>query len=211
MALTMNNKAMPVVLGTLILIPLGGTLYRLSEIVLTGQWGFEFNPEIVDRVPLFLHGLGMILFIMIGAVQFSTRQRMRNPARHRRMGRIAGFGAVLGGVTGIWMTLLHPDISTPLLMAGRLLFGSAMVVFTGLAIRAAMQKRRSDHRAWIIRAYAIAFNAGTFPLFYLPAVLILGEPFPILDDALQVAGWMINLAIAEKFLINRPIRTGVPA
>ncbi|MDG1430272.1 MAG: DUF2306 domain-containing protein [Paracoccaceae bacterium] len=209
MVVSMNKKALPYVMGALILIPLGGTMYRLGEIILTGHWAFDFNPEIVDRLPLFLHGLGMVLFLVLGAFQFSTKQRIRNQARHRTLGRIAGFGAILGGVTGIWMTLLHVEISTPLLLIGRLFFGSAMAVFTVFAIRAAIQGRVSEHRAWIIRAYAIAINAGTFPLFYLPFILILGEPTPLVDEAFQVAGWMINLTIAEKYLIGDKRSVGV--
>ena len=211
MVLSMNTRAMPCVIGALCLIPMGGTFYRLGEIILTGHWSFDFNPEIVDRLPLFIHGIAMLTFLLGGAIQFMPRVRARRPKLHRTLGRIAGLGAIIGGASGIWMTLLHLEISTPLLLTGRLLFGSALIVFTVLAIRAAIQKRFAEHRAWIIRAYSIAFAAATVPFIYLPLFLIFGEPAPVLDDAIQIAGWMINLAIAEKFLINRPIRKGVPA
>lgn len=211
MVFSMNTRVVPYVMGALCLIPVGGTLYRVTEIMLTGHWSFEFNPEVVDRLPLFIHGLAMLVFLVGGAIQFSSKIRAKRPNLHRKLGRIAGTGAIIGGLSGVWMTLLHLEISTPLLLAGRLLFGSAMAIFMVLAIRAAMQRRFTDHRAWVIRSYAIAFNAATFPLFYLPVFLILGEPTPIIDDALQVAGWMINLAIAEKFFINRPTRKGVLA
>jgi len=201
MVISMNTRTMPYVIGALCVTPLGGTIYRLSEIILTGHWSFDFNPAHVDRLPLFLHCLAMITFLVLGVFQLSPSFRSKNPQRHRRLGRIAGFAAIFGGVTGIWMTLLHLDIATPLLLAGRLLFGSAMAVFMILAIRAAIQRDFRTHRAWVIRTYAIALNAGTLPLIYLPALLLLGEPSPVIDDAIQVAGWMINLAIAEKFFI----------
>lgn len=211
MVMSMNTRALPYIMGALCLIPVGGTLYRVGEIILTGHWSFEFNPQVVDRLPLFIHGVAMLAFLVGGAVQFSAKIRASRPKLHRTLGRIAGVGAILGGLSGVWMTLLHLEISTPLLLAGRLLFGSAMAVFAILAIRAAMLRQFVDHRAWIIRAYAIAFNAATFPIFYLPAVLILGEPSPLIDDTFQVAGWMVNLFIAEKFFIHRPIRKGVSA
>ena len=209
MVISMNKKALPYTLGALILIPLGGTLYRLGEIILTGNWSFAFNPEFVDRLPLFIHGLAMLAFLVLGAVQFSPRLRMTRPNLHRTLGRIAGIGAIVGGISGIWMTLMHLEISTPLLSVARLFFGSSMAIFTVLAIRAAILKRISEHRAWIIRAYAIALNAGTFPLFYLPVILIFGEPTPLLDEAFQVTGWMLNLTIAEKFVIGRNRSLGV--
>jgi len=153
----------------------------------------------------------MALFLVLGAFQFSAKLRARRPALHRRMGRISGLGAILGGLTGIWMTLLHLDISTPLLIGGRLLFGSAMVIFTVLAIRAAMQRRLIDHQNWIIRAYAIALAAGTLPFIFAPMYLILGDVSQLENDVIQVAGWMINLAIAEKFFVKSPIRKGAIA
>ena len=211
MVLSMNTRAMPYIFGALCLIPLGGTFYRLAEIILTGHWSFDFNPEIVDRLPLFIHGIAMIAFLVGGAVQFMPRIRIRRPKLHRIVGRIAGVGAIIGGASGIWMTLLHLEISTPLLIAGRLLFGSAIAIFMILAIRAAMQKRFVEHRAWVIRAYSIGFAAATLPFIYLPIFLIVGEPSPIVDDAIQVTGWMLNLAIAVKFLIKRPTLKGVPA
>jgi len=211
MVISMNNRAMPYVMGALTLIPLGGTIYRLTEIINTGHWTFDFNPQIVDRLPLFLHGIGMALFLVLGAFQFSAKLRARRPALHRRMGRISGLGAILGGLTGIWMTLLHLDISTPLLIGGRLLFGSAMVIFTVLAIRAAMQRRLIDHQNWIIRAYAIALAAGTLPFIFAPMYLILGDVSQLENDVIQVAGWMINLAIAEKFFVKSPISKGTIA
>lgn len=211
MVISMNTRALPYILGALSLIPLGGTIYRVSEIILTGHWSFDFNPEIVDRLPLFLHGIGMALFLVLGAFQFSAKLRLRRPSLHRTLGRIAGTGAILGGVTGVWMTLMHLEISTPLLIAGRLLFGSAMVVFTILAIRSALRKRMTEHRNWIIRAYAIAMAAGTLPFIFLPLFLITGEPTQFMNDVIQVAGWMTNLAIAEKIFIARPIRKGATA
>ena len=211
MVFSMNTRAMPYIMGALILIPVGGTLYRMGEIILAGQWALTFSPETVDRLPLFIHSIAMLTFLVLGIAQVTPGIRARHPGLHRTLGRIAGAGAILGGLTGVWMTLLHLEISTPLLLAGRLLFGSAMALFTIFAIRAAMKRNFTEHRAWIIRAYAIAFNAASFPLVYLPVVLVLGELTPVIDDAFQVAGWMVNLALAEKFIINRPARKGALA
>lgn len=211
MVLSMNTRTLSFALGAVCIIPIGGTLYRLAEIVLTGHWAFDFNPAHVDRLPLFLHCLAMITFLVLGAFQLSNKFRVNSPKRHRILGRIAGFGAIIGGLTGVWMTLLHLEISTPLLLAGRLLFGSAMALFIVFAIRAAIRRDFRTHRAWVIRSYAIALNAGTLGLIYLPVVIIFGEATPLVEDAIQVAGWMINLAVAERFFINRPIRYGVTA
>ena len=129
------------------------------------------------------------------------------PKLHRALGRLAAAGAVLGGLSGVWMTIAHSEISTPLLFAGRLIFGSAMAAFAVFAIRDAMHRNFLSHRNWIIRSYAIAFNAASMPLLCLPIILIIGQPVPIIDDAFRVTGWIINLVIAERFFITTsPLR-----
>lgn len=200
MATSMTTRIVPAALGFLCLIPLGGTLYRLGELTLTNDWGFHFAPAEVDHLPLALHGVGMILFLILGMVQMNTKFRMRRPDLHRKLGRIAGMGAILGGLTGIWMTLLHLEISTPLLVVGRLVIGTAMTAFVILAIRDAKARRIQSHRAWMLRAYSIAFAAATLPFVYFPFFLIFGEPSPLLDDTIQITGWVLNLAIVEIYL-----------
>ena len=211
MAMSMTTRTMPFVLGALCIIPVASTLYRLAEIIITGHWSLHFNHEVVDRLPLFIHGITMLMFLVFGAFQFLPPIRHKGPKLHRLLGRLAGTGAVLGGLSGVWMTIAHSEISTPLLFAGRLIFGTAMAAFALFAIREAMHRNFVSHRNWIIRSYAIAFNAASMPLFYLPFILIIGEPIPIIDDAFQVAGWIINLVIAERFFTTRPVYQGVQA
>ena len=83
------------------------------------------------------------------------------------------------------MTLAHVEISSPLLLIGRLLFGTAMATFAIFAIWEAMHRNLISHRNWIIRSYTIAFNAASMPLLYLPFILFIGQPVPIIDDALR--------------------------
>ena len=101
------------------------------------------------------------------------------------------------------MTLAHVEISLPLLLIGELLYGTAMATFAIFAIWEAMHRNLISHRNWIIRSYAIAFNAASLPLLTLsisPVILIVGEAVPIIEDAIHLLGWIINLIIAEKFL-----------
>ena len=197
MATSMANRTMHFVLGALFIIPVAGTLYRLAEIILEGHWSFRFNPEFVDRFPLFIQGVTMLMFLVLGAMQFLPPISQKGPKLHRALWRLAGAGAVLGGLSGIWMSLAHNEISTTMLFIGRLIFGTAMAVFTIFAIGEAMLRNFVSHRNWIIRSYAIAFNAASMPHLYLPIILLIGQPVPIIDDVLQVAGWIINLVVAE--------------
>ena len=145
MAISMPNRTMTFVLGALCIIPVAGTLYRLAEIFIEGQWSLRFNPEFVDRLPLFIHGVTMLMFLVLGAMLFLPRIRQKGPKLHRALGRLAAAGAVLGGLSGVWMTIAHSEISTPLLFAGRLIFGSAMAAFAVFAIRDAMHRLSLIH------------------------------------------------------------------
>ena len=112
MAISMNNRAMLFVLGALFIIPVAGTLYRLVEVIIEGHWSFRFNPEFFDRLPLFIHGVTMLMFLVFGPMQFLPAIRQKGPKLHRALGCLAGAGAVLGGLSGVWMTLAHNEIST---------------------------------------------------------------------------------------------------
>ena len=161
---------------------------------------------VVDNFPLFIHGVSMVIFLILGALQFSVTGPFTQRLLHRILGRIAVLGAVIGGLSGVWMTLAHVEISSPLLLIGRLLFGTAMATFAIFAIWEAMHRNLISHRNWIIRSYAIAFNAASLPLLTLsisPVILIVGEAVPIIEDAIHLLGWTINLIIAEKFFVRR--------
>ena len=72
--------------------------------------------------------------------------------------------------------------------------------------------RRGDiarHRAWMIRAYALAFGAATHVFTIGIGQAIFGDT-ELTNALMQGAGWLINLAIAER-AIRRPARRSAPA
>ena len=72
--------------------------------------------------------------------------------------------------------------------------------------------RRGDiagHRAWITRAYALAFGATTHVFTIGIGQAIFGDS-ELTNALMQGCGWVINLAIAER-AIRRPWRRSAPA
>ncbi len=73
--------------------------------------------------------------------------------------------------------------------------------------------RRGDviqHRAWMMRGYAIGLGAGTQVLTQLAGSLIIVPPSELSGALLKGAGWVINLAVAERAIRKRltpPART----
>ena len=84
----------------------------------------------------------------------------------------------------------------------RLLVASAMAASIVLAFTAIRRRDIPTHRAWMIRAYALAAGAGTPAVTQGVSEAAFGTGD--LPKALSMtSGWLINLAVAE-WLIRRP-------
>ena len=97
------------------------------------------------------------------------------------------------------MTIFYPrpEGASDLLYAFRLFFGFGMVLSIILGFAAIRRRDILQHRAWMIRAYAIGLGAGTQVLTGMVGTLVIGEPSEFENALLMGAAWVINLAIAE--------------
>ncbi len=159
-------------------------------------------------LPVVVHIVGATVFCMVGAFQFVPRIRERHPRYHRLAGRLllvpAGLAAAL---SGLWMSAFYPrpaDVGDAV-TAIRLVFGSAMVGSLVLAVRAIRRGRVGAHRAWMARGYAIGLAAGTQAFTQLPWIVLVGPLDPTSKAALMLAGWLINLGVAEWALRRRGV------
>jgi uncharacterized membrane protein len=187
-------------------IPLAGGAVRLTELF----GGAVITPAnarfFAMPVPVVLHILSASVFALLGAFQFAPAFRRRRPGWHRGAGRLLVACGLLVGLSGLWMTLFYARApgTGELLYALRLLFGSAMV---GAIIRSFVAIRRREvaqHRAWMLRGYAIGLGAGTQVLTQGVGAVILGAPTELSGALLMGAGWVINLAVAEWAIRRRP-------
>jgi uncharacterized membrane protein len=196
----------PAALIALVTVPVIAGLLRLVQLS-GGPAMMPSNPPFDSSpVPVVVHIVSAVVFALLGAFQFVPRLRRRRRAWHRRAGRVvvvAGLGVAL---SALWLNQFFPraratrDIVYPLRMA----FGVALVVALVLGFRAARRRNLPQHRAWMIRSFAIALVAGTqvFTLGFGGAIFGKGD----LAQALMITGaWAINLAVAE-WAIRRPAR-----
>jgi uncharacterized membrane protein len=185
-------------------VPIAAGAVRLGG--LTG--GAAVTPKnarfLAAPVPIALHIIGVSMFCLLGALQFVPEFRRRRPTWHRFAGRLLVIFGLVGGFAGLWMTQFYPRIEGdgPLLYAFRLLFGSVMVVSITLGFVAIRRRDILAHRAWMTRAYAIFLSSGTQAALHLPFLLI-GKPDELTRALLHGAGWVLNLVIAERFIIRR--------
>ncbi len=189
-------------------IPITAGAFRLTQ--LTG--GAEITPAnarfFASPLPVVVHIVSATLFAILGAFQFSTGLRRRWPGWHRWTGRLVVLCGLLVGFSGLWMTLFypHPVGDGVLLSALRLLFGSGMIVSIVLAYTTIRRRNVKQHRAWMMRAYAIGLGAGTQALVLMVGEMIAGKPDELGRALLMGAAWVINLAVAEWIIRRRPAR-----
>ena len=189
-------SAIPLIAGTLRLLQLAGG----PELIPAEERFAEFPLAVA------LHILGAATYVLLGALQFVPQFRRRHRTWHRRAGRVLIVAGLLVATSALWMTLLYAAKpgTGDLLYVLRLVFGCALVACLVLGFAAIRRRKIPAHRAWMIRAYAIALAAGTqaFTQGLGGALFGTGE---LQGDLAQGAGWVINLAVAE-WAIRRPTR-----
>jgi hypothetical protein len=161
-------------------------------------------------LPVILHVVGATVFVVLGALQFSAGLRRRRPSWHRIAGRVAILAALLAASSGLWLAFATLSDSSPLLFLFRLSAAAGLALCITFGFRAIRQRRLPQHRAWMIRAFAIGLGAATqvFTLGFGERIFGKSELGVAL---LNGAGWAINLAVAEWLIRRTPRRVPRPA
>jgi uncharacterized membrane protein len=201
-----SSWPVPVALVVLSLIPVIAGSLRLLEIA-GGPQLLPTNPRIdASPAPVVVHVLGAALYAILGAFQFSARLRRRHLNWHRKSGRIlVGAGLAVAG-SGLWMTLFYTGAPGGDLLWGiRLLVGSAMAASIVLGFAAIRRRDIPAHRAWMIRAYALAVGAGTQAFTEGIGEALFGTTD--LSKAISLgSGWVINAVVAEWAIRHPSVR-----
>ena len=191
------------------LIPCVAGLFRLYELgfgsdILPTNTRIELMP-----VPAIIHILSSVIFCLLGAWQLTNGNWRAKPDFHRYLGRVLVVAGLICALSGQWMTHYYPfpeALQGDLLYTVRLFVSIAMVVSIGLGVLAIIYQRTEQHRAWIIRAYALAQGAGTQAVISLPWILSNNEPIGLARDILMSLAWVINIGGAE-FVIRKTTKT----
>ncbi|HEX5997528.1 MAG TPA: DUF2306 domain-containing protein [Jiangellales bacterium] len=156
-------------------------------------------------VPVVVHIVGATVYCVLGAFQFVPSLRRRRPGWHRAAGRLLIPAGLAAALSGLWMTLFYPrpaDVGS-LVTSFRIVFGVGMVAGIVIAFRAIRRGDVARHRAWMMRAYAIGIGAGTQAFTQAPWMVLVGPLTPLTKALLMLAGWLINLAVAEWVIRTR--------
>lgn len=185
-------------------IPAFGGLLRVLELA-GGPAIVPENPRaLAIPFPIILHILSSFLFCIVGALQFLPSIRRHYPAAHRALGRAIAIAGCISAASGMWMAhsyVFPGDLQGNLLYWARIVIGSLMIGFIGWALVAIRSRNISQHRASMLRAYAIGQGASTQAILGIGWIIAFGiEPLGTLRDGLMVLAWVLNLLIAEVLM-----------
>jgi uncharacterized membrane protein len=162
--------------------------------------GALVNPDMqaayhAHSLGLYTHIAGAIVALALGPLQFSARLRARRTALHRWIGRTYLMGVAFGGLAGLYMAFFAYGGSIARMGFAALALGW---LYTGVQGYGAIRRRAIDeHRAWMIRNFALTFAAVTLRM-YLPLSAVVGIDFDVAYPAIAWLCWVPNLIVAER-------------
>jgi hypothetical protein len=162
------------------------------------------------KVLLLTHiGCGIVALVF-GLFQFVGSLRKSRPALHRTMGGFYVSATVLGGILGLPLSFMMFAPYAPAIrilfyptLAGLASLSVAWPIITLMGLTRALQSRFADHRAWMIRSYALTFAAPTSRILGPILLLLTGDL--VLAINVTFVSWPVNLIVAE-WLIRRDAR-----
>ncbi len=204
-----SGRWVPAGLLALAFIPVGAGTIRLLQVLGAGN-GIEPDARFdAFPIPVVVHVVASITYVVLGAFQFSARTRRQHPGWHRRTGRVLVPLGLVVAISALWMTLLYDrkEGTGALLYGVRLLVAAGMAGCVVLGFTAVRRRNIAAHRAWMARAYALALGAGTqaFTVGFGEGLFGAGV---LRHDVMMSSGWAINLAVAE--LMIHPSRHRAP-
>jgi uncharacterized membrane protein len=206
-----NQWSVPFALLALCLVPVAAGTARLAQLARGAAVTPENERFLTSPAPVVVHIVCASLFCVLGAFQFVPGLRRRRLGWHRRAGRLVIPCGLAAALSGLWMTLFYalPAADDDWLKGFRLIFGSGMLLSLGLGLLAVRRRDIPKHRAWMTRGYAIGLGAGTQVLTGVPWLLLVGKPEGHTRALLMAAGWVINLAVAERTIRRQPRQAGL--
>lgn len=198
----------PAGLILLSILPLAGGTLRMVDLVVgdpaPGTLRFFESPS-----PIVVHVISSLTYFILGAFQFAPSLRRNRPAWHRKAGYVLIPSGLACALSGAWMAWFYPPIfgTGTAIAIIRIVVAASVSAFICLGFVAIRKRNIAAHRAWMMRAYALAIAAGTQPMTLALILVFPGE----LGFTLGLAGgWVLNLCVAE-WLIRRTATPSTPA
>ena len=196
--------------------PLTWTLWTLYALLSAAVaiFSYRYLPRIGPLAPdilanlfarpwLDVHVAGAATALLVGPIQFLPWIRRRFPALHRTLGRVYVIGCLSGGVGGLIMAFgsTKGHIAT----AGFASLAVCWIVANIQGWRLAVARSFDEHRAWMLRSFAMTFAAVTLRIYIVVLPMLGMDPLDAYRAASFLA-WVPNLILVELWLRGGPGR-----
>jgi len=146
-----------------------------------------------------LHVVPGALFLALAPLQFVRRIRERHLQFHRWLGRVLMIAVVVSAVSSFYFGLVIP-VGGVGEAAAIAVFGALMLFAVARGYIAARRGDVAPHRAWMIRAFAVAIGVSTIRVVAL-VVQLIAPPRP--EQLVVISfwtGWLLTLGVAELWI-----------
>lgn len=145
--------------------------------------------------------------LAIGPFQFLPWIRMRARAVHRWMGRVYVAACFAGGAAGGAIAMF--TTAGPVAGLGFFLLAVFWLIFTALALRAALKRDFATHERFMIRSFALTLAAVTLRIYLPIGASLSPDDFILPYTIIAWVSWVPNLVIAEMWLAAKTRRRGL--
>lgn len=109
----------------------------------------------VGNTAVAAHLLLAVIIMLLGSLQLIPQIRTRLPVFHRWSGRLYLLAVVVTSIAGLYMLFVHGTVGGLVLQVAQSLDAFLILVFAGVALRAAMQRDFKAHRRWALRLFMV--------------------------------------------------------
>jgi hypothetical protein len=166
---------------------------------------FAALDDIFARYPVLtlIHIIPGLLFMVLGPLQFNTTLRARHLQWHRWSGRVYLICSLIIGVSAVVMSIGMPAIGGLIQAAATTLFALLFLFALGKAYWSVLHRKLTQHREWMIRAFAIGLAVATIRpiigLFFATSRLSGLTPDIFFGIAFWI-GFVLHLIAAEAWI-----------
>lgn len=157
---------------------------KSNELLANALWNTAFYTHIICG------GIALL----IGWLQFNTELRLRNPSKHRTIGKIYIVSVLSSSLASIGLGFFATGgfiTSTGFICLGIIWFSTTLLAY--LKIK---KMQVEQHRRLMIYSYAACFAAVTLRI-WLPLLVIIFEDFIVAYSIVAWLCWVPNLLVAN--------------
>jgi uncharacterized membrane protein len=152
-----------------------------------------------------LHVVPGTLFLFIAPLQLTRRFRTAGARVHRTTGYVLIALALPFAATALYLSLRAPIFGVP--GAAATVLAAAWFIYCGSRAYAAIRRRAiDDHRAWMLRALAMAYAIGVVRVIALTLAAFLPVTIEDIGALTFWSGFLISALAAEGWIRQRSTR-----